>query len=568
MSQIAAITFATFNAATRLIELEESVMRHNRVHALACFVLGASLGSATAAEIREVNKVVPQTSPLAEIAQGRSPEASVAGLLELDTSSSLKALPNRSGATLRLEQQHNGIPVWGQQIVAERSADGTRIVAISGTAAYDLGPALTAKITKQQALQKAKEIVLSSAPTLRASSYENEEADLVYLVQKKGEVRLVYRTSFFTTVRDGTAGPRPTRPVLFIDAITGETVSSYENLQHAQRGTGPGGNAKTGQYTYGSETVPPFEVSEQGSICEMDSPDVFTEHMNYSVEGTNKPFAFRCYNNAGDNINGAFSPLNDAQFFGQVVVDMYRDWYGVSPLKQKLHLRVHFSRNEDTAFWNGSSMTFGDGKAMFYPLVGLDVVAHEVSHGFTEQNSNLEYQYQSGGMNESFSDMAGEAAESYYFQKYGNTFGRSGSDLTVGADVTKKAGTSLRYMCDPPQDGYSIDHVSKYSDRLDVHHSSGIYNKVFCILKRSGWDIRKAFHTFVVANQDYWTLNATFQNGAEGVLRAADKLKYETKDVVFAFDQVGISCAMAASRGEDKPRWVCDSDRTAAGSVN
>ncbi|MCA1471140.1 M4 family metallopeptidase [Bradyrhizobium sp. IC3195] len=123
-------------------------------------------------------------------------------------------------------------------------------------------------------------------------------------------------------------------------------------------------------------------------------------------------------------------------------------------------------------------------------------------------------------------------------------------------------------MCDPPQDGYSIDHVSKYSDRLDVHYSSGIYNKVFCILKRSGWDIRKAFHTFVVANQDYWTLNATFQNGAEGVLRAADKLKYETKDVVFAFDQVGISCAMAASQGVDKPRWVCDSDRTAAGSVN
>ncbi|MEY9593152.1 Zn-dependent metalloprotease [Bradyrhizobium yuanmingense] len=574
MSQIAAITFATFNAETRLIELEESVMRHNRIHALACFVLGASLGSATAAEIREVNKVVPQTGPLGEIAQGRSPEASVAGLLELDTSSSLKALPNRSGATIRLEQQHNGIPVWGQQIVAERSADGTRIVAVSGTAAYDLGPALTAKITKQQALQKAKEIVLSSAPTLRANSYENEEADLVYLVQKNGEVRLVYRTSFFTTVQDGTAGPRPTRPVLFIDAITGETVSSYENIQHAQKGTGPGGNAKTGQYTYGGEAVPPFEVSEQGSICQMDSPDVFTEHMNFSAVGTNKPFAFRCYNNAGDDVNGAFSPLNDAQFFGKVVVDMYRDWYGVSPLKQKLHLRVHFSRNQDNAFWNGSSMTFGDGKTMFYPLVGLDVVAHEVSHGFTEQNSNLEYRYQSGGMNESFSDMAGEAAESYYFQKYGDTFGRSGSDLTVGADVTQKAGTSLRYMCDPPQDGVSIDHVSKYNDGLDVHYSSGIYNKVFCILsKRSGWDIRKAFHTFVVANQDYWTLNATFQNGAEGVLRAADKLKYQTKDVVSAFDQVGISCAMAASQGAgkllaDNPRWVCDSGRAAAGPVN
>lgn len=551
-------------------------MRHNRIHVLACFVLSASLGSATAAEIREVNKVLPQNGPLGSAAQGMSPEASVAGLLELDTASSLKALPNRSGATLRLEQQHNGIPVWGQQIVAEKSADGTRIVAVSGTAAYNLGPGLTAKITKQQALQKAKEIVLSSAPTLRASSYENEEADLAYLVQKNGGVRLVYRTSFYTTIQNGTAGPRPTRPVLFIDAITGETVSSYENIQHAQKGTGPGGNAKTGQYTYGSETLPPFEVSEQGTTCQMDSPDVFTEHMNNSGEedATNKPFEFRCYNNAGDGTNGAFSPLNDAQFFGNVVVDMYKDWYGVSPLKQKLHMRVHFSKNVDNAFWNGSSMTFGDGETMFYPLVGLDVVAHEVSHGFTAQNSNLEYRYQSGGMNESFSDMAGEAAEYYYFQKYGDAFGRSGADWRVGADVTKKAGAALRDMCNPPQDGISIDHVSKYNDRLDVHHSSGIYNKVFCILsKRSGWDIRKAFHAFAVANQAYWTMNATFQTGAEGVLRAAHKLKYQTKDVVFAFDHVGISCTVAAAQGagkvlEDIALWDCVSGQAAAGSVN
>jgi len=28
-------------------------------------------------------------------------------------------------------------------------------------------------------------------------------------------------------------------------------------------------------------------------------------------------------------------------------------------------------------------MYFGDGKNTFYPLVSLDVIAHEVSHGFT-----------------------------------------------------------------------------------------------------------------------------------------------------------------------------------------
>ena len=44
----------------------------------------------------------------------------------------------------------------------------------------------------------------------------------------------------------------------------------------------------------------------------------------------------------------------------------------------------------------------------FYPLTTPDTVVHEVTHAFTEFNSNLEYQSQSGAINEAFSDMAGK----------------------------------------------------------------------------------------------------------------------------------------------------------------
>ena len=87
---------------------------------------------------------------------------------------------------------------------------------------------------------------------------------------------------------------------------------------------------------------------------------------------------------------------------------MYRNWYNTAPLSFKLKMRVHYSRNYENAFWDGSQMTFGDGATTFYPLVSLDVAAHEVSHGFTEQNSGLVYSGQSGGINEAFSDMAGK----------------------------------------------------------------------------------------------------------------------------------------------------------------
>src|SRR3546814_574538 len=148
-------------------------------------------------------------------------------------------------------------------------------------------------------------------------------------------------------------------------------------------------------------------------------------------------------------------------------------------------MKVHYSNSYENAFWDGSSMTFGDGASTFYPLVSLDVSSHEVSHGYTEQNSGLNYSGQSGGINEAFSDMAGEAAE-YYFNGGSN-------DFLVGAQIFKGSG-ALRYMADPPQDGRSIGHADDYTSGMDVHYSSGVYNKAFYLLaSKSGWNTETAF---------------------------------------------------------------------------
>ena len=52
---------------------------------------------------------------------------------------------------------------------------------------------------------------------------------------------------------------------------------------------------------------------------------------------------------------------------------------------------VHFGKNMENAFWDGRDMYFGDGLYRFYPLLDLDVVAHELAHGFTSTNSDLTY---------------------------------------------------------------------------------------------------------------------------------------------------------------------------------
>jgi Zn-dependent metalloprotease len=67
----------------------------------------------------------------------------------------------------------------------------------------------------------------------------------------------------------------------------------------------------------------------------------------------------------------------------------------------KIISTVHYDSGYDNAFWNGSQMVYGD--AYGFPLAD-DVVAHELTHGVTEHESNLFYYYQSGAINESFSD--------------------------------------------------------------------------------------------------------------------------------------------------------------------
>jgi Zn-dependent metalloprotease len=64
------------------------------------------------------------------------------------------------------------------------------------------------------------------------------------------------------------------------------------------------------------------------------------------------------------------------------------------------------------AFWDGTSVTYGDGNGIdIYPVISLDIVGHEYTHGVTEFSANLIYQAESGALNESFSDIFGNLVE-------------------------------------------------------------------------------------------------------------------------------------------------------------
>ena len=450
----------------------------------------------------------------------------------------MRAQRSSNGArNYRYDQTWRGIPLFGQGVVV--SEDGTgNVRKMFGNLFSGLDQDIastTPKLGKAAALVAGKRAGLGNR--ISGMLTRNEKTDLVVFIDDAGRGHLAYAVSFFA---DGVASEGPTRPIVLVDANSGRVLKQWENIQHALVGTGPGGNSKTGQYEYGTN-YGYMDVAQSGSTCTMNSSNVKTVNLNNaSTNSSNTAFSYTCPRNTVKAINGAYSPLNDAHYFGNVIFNMYQAYIGQAPLSFQLVMKVHYKTSYENAFWDGAAMTFGDGATTFHPLVSLDVSSHEVSHGYTEQQSNLTYSGQSGGMNEAFSDMAGEAAD-YYMH--------GSNDWLVGADIFKGSG-ALRYMNNPTQDGSSIDHASDFTSSMDVHYSSGVYNKAFYLLAtKTGWNTQKAFQVFARANRDYWTASSTFNQGACGVETAAGDLGFTVADITAAFSSVGVSCSGGGGGG-------------------
>ncbi|GAA4790639.1 M4 family metallopeptidase [Lysobacter hankyongensis] len=451
--------------------------------------------------------------------------------LGLDTDSRLFLLDRKTDLGVRnhrYQQTFRGLPIFGEHVIVNEDGSGN-ISTLFGRKVDGLAseiPAGRPRLNANRALAVGKSAGLGTRVGFMRT--RDEKAELMIHIDDAGRARKAYVVSYFA---DTARGGSPTRPTVIVDAETGRILQQWDNLQHALVGTGPGGNAKTGQYEYGT-TYGKMDVTQSGTTCTMNNTNVKTVNLNHGTTGSTA-FSYTCPRNTVKTINGAYSPLNDAHYFGSVIYNMYNAYIGKPPLTFQLMMRVHYSTNYENAFWDGSSMTFGDGYTTFYPLVSLDVASHEVSHGFTAQNSNLTYAYQSGGINEAYSDIAGEAAE--YYMKGTN-------DFLVGASIFKAAG-ALRYMANPPQDGKSIGHVSNYIHGMDVHYSSGLYNKAFHTLAtKPGWNTQKAFKVFARANDLYWTPSTDFYSGVCGVQTAASNLGYTVADVTAAFTTVGLTC--------------------------
>jgi Zn-dependent metalloprotease len=375
---------------------------------------------------------------------------------------------------VRMQRSYRGLEVVGGDLVVHQAAGGRwQGSSLTLTEAPTLGVTPTVSRAAAEAVALAP-----SAVTRRITGATAGAATLV--VDATGaSPRLAWRVVTGGVQADGT----PSRLASYVDARTGALIRTEQQVETVDG---------SGQSLYGG-TVP-LQLTLSGSTYQLKDPtrgNTYTTDMGNASDSTLcQVLGWGCRTGtlftSPDNSfgNGSTSSREsaavDAQYGTNMTWDFYKSTFGRNGIFGNgtgSYNRVHYGSNYVNAFWDGTKMTYGDGDGTSYgPLTSLDVAGHEMSHGVTENTAGLTYSGESGGLNESTSDIFGTMVEFYANNA------QDPGDYLIGEQFDLKKHLGFRRMDDPASDGNSVDCWSSNVGNLDVHYSSGVGNHFFYLL--------------------------------------------------------------------------------------
>jgi len=223
----------------------------------------------------------------------------------------------------------------------------------------------------------------------------------------------------------------------------------------------------------------------------------------------------------------------------------------------RLDSTVHYGRSYDNAFWDGRQMVYGDGDGELFNrfTIAIDVIGHELTHGVTEYEAGLEYEGQSGALNESISDVFGSLVKQYKKKQDVKK-----ADWLIGNGLLAPGikGKALRSMKEPgtayddptlgrdPQPGHMKEYIKMDDDNGGVHVNSGIPNRAFyeVAMRLGGNAWTKAGQIWYVALRDKLRPRSQFKDAARLTVLTARQLygvgSLEEKAVKAGWAEVGL----------------------------
>ena len=407
----------------------------------------------------------------------------------------------------RMQQYHLGLRVIGGSLVRQ-TANGV-VTSLQGQI-YD-----TAAVKEVKAAKTADAV----AKTLRdgGDTLLGEPA-LAFLGLEDGSVALVYEVSVHRNLRQART--------LYLDAATGAERLSLplaKDQGAVGEGTGVLGDRKKmstrlvgGSYYTDDQLRPPSlltidlrtsidrinRVFVGGPVLQSDlasdSDNVWTDgvavdahtYLGWTYDFVFKRIGVRGLDGRNAPMVGLINLYTPQQCVTTVPPDEFgqfctnASWYGPPSGPGQRGLMLFGNGIPSNFFLTATGQTVG-------PLAGaLDIVAHELTHGITDYTSGLEYQGESGALNEAFSDMIGVATE-FYFQTRGS--GALQADYLMGEDAFKASRpgslSGIRSIQSPTlfgdPDHYSIRYTGS-QDNGGVHINSGIPNHAYYLAIEGG----------------------------------------------------------------------------------
>ena len=356
-----------------------------------------------------------------------------------------------------------------------------RVFSINGVVQTDAMGNYTPSISESSALNYALNHIDAKIYKWQVPEEEeyikkvNNDPDATYFPKASMEIirnkstnkyRLTYKFNIY-------AQEPMSRAEVMVDAINGEILFVNDVIHHADSA----GTANT-KYSGTQNIVSDFYNNTFRLRETSRGQGIETYDMNNSTTYGNA-VDFIDSNNVWNNYNAQQDEVaSDAHWGLEMTYDYYYQKHNRNSIDGngfKLKAYVHYDNNYANAYWNGQVMTFGDGNSSMGPLVALDIVGHEITHGLTSNTANLDYQDESGAMNEGFSDVFGTSIE--FFAKP-NT-----ANWLMGEDI----GTALRSMSNPKSKGDPDTYLGQNyylgtADNGGVHTNSGVLNYLYYLL--------------------------------------------------------------------------------------
>lgn len=470
---------------------------------------------------------------------------------------------------IKLQQRHNGLPVYGAQLIVHFYKDGSAMVngrnqpspeianttpTLDATAADDLAVVDVATRDYYRPLTDAElDMIHQHQPEL-----------VVYPSQKQfGKFNLAWHVTVHNTFMKVWE--------YFIDAQTGEVLNAYDHTCSV----GPATTTATDLKGV-SRTINTFQATNNTYFLVDASRPMYTGTTNtLPTAGKGSIFTLNFNNTSTTNPNATdiTSPNNSwnnptaisAHNHAGLAYEYFRTVHGRNSINGKGGDIVSFinvaddnGQSMDNAFWNGQYMFYGNGAQAFNkPLArSLDVSGHEMSHGVIQETAGLEYQGESGAMNESYADVFGAMIDR--------------SNWILGEDVVNISifpTGALRDLQDPHNGGSSLNdqgfqpkHVNEQytgsNDNGGVHINSGIPNHAFYLFATATTK-EKAEQVYYRALANYLTKSSKFIDLRIAVVRAATDIhgagSAEVTAAENAFTAVGIGSGTGTNTNPTLP---------------